>query len=406
MQLAHPAWDNNVAANWCAAITVWPGSAGDGGTPGAANNCPVADLSITKTFMTAQGRRATVRPGVALTYTIAVTNNGNADAIGVHVIDTLPPGVSGIDLDQIVDISSGERKTFIVSTMVTTDTGYYGQTIVNVAYFGHESGSGWSSASFDVEPAQGEPKLTVAKTVETLHSPVRLGDPIAYTIVVANDGDGAATGVVVTDELPLGLELGGCMGYECTARLPPSDHALSWEWDVVPAGASHTIRFISSLTTSAAFLGKVITNTVTYTSVNAGSGDYDAIFVVKEATTSLPITLTVESVHHPVQLGDLVTYTVVVANRGDEDAAGMVITDHLPLGIIGSDLYWMGTVTAHGQVSFVLPAVLTTDTAYYGQSIVNTAHYSHTSDRGFDDAILIVWAPYRIFLPIIMPTTP
>ena len=406
MQLADPARDNNVGANWCEAITAWPDSAGDGGTPGAANNCPVADLSVTKTIMTAQGQRATVRPGVALIYSIVVANNGNADAIGIHVLDTLPPGISGTDLDQIVDIAAGERKTFVIPTTVTTDTGYYGQTIVNVAYFDHASGSGWSSASFDVKPAQGEPKLTVTKTVETLHSPVRLGDPVAYTIVVANNGDSAATGVVVTDELPLGLKLGGCMGDECTARLPPSDHTLLWEWDVVPAGASHTIRFISTMTSSVAFFGQVITNTVAYTSANASSGAYDATFVVEAAPTLLPITLTVESARIPVQLGDLVTYTVVVANRGDEDAANMVITDHLPLGMIGSDLLWTGTVTAHSQVRFILPAVLTTDTAYYGRTIVNTAHYSHTSDRGSDDARLIVWAPYRIFLPIIIPAMP
>ena len=33
--------DNSVGANWCESQNAWPGSAGDKGTPGAANDCPV-----------------------------------------------------------------------------------------------------------------------------------------------------------------------------------------------------------------------------------------------------------------------------------------------------------------------------------------------------------------------------
>ena len=38
-QLTSTGVDNNMGSNWCVAATAWSGSAGDTGTPGAANNC-------------------------------------------------------------------------------------------------------------------------------------------------------------------------------------------------------------------------------------------------------------------------------------------------------------------------------------------------------------------------------
>lgn len=45
-QLLSPALNNNLAASWCVSTTAWSGSAGDLGTPGAANNCPVPDGGV------------------------------------------------------------------------------------------------------------------------------------------------------------------------------------------------------------------------------------------------------------------------------------------------------------------------------------------------------------------------
>jgi Lamin Tail Domain len=61
MQLKDPTLDNNVAANWCLATVKWSGSAGDFGTPGAANVCATstdatpADAAPTDTATTDAG---------------------------------------------------------------------------------------------------------------------------------------------------------------------------------------------------------------------------------------------------------------------------------------------------------------------------------------------------------------
>lgn len=95
MQLLAPTLDNNSGANWCQAALVWPGSAGDRGTPGQANICPT-DLALSLTVTP-----PTLTPGQALTYTLIYTNAGPAVANAV-ITDIVP-----VELTNVGFISSG-----------------------------------------------------------------------------------------------------------------------------------------------------------------------------------------------------------------------------------------------------------------------------------------------------------
>lgn len=52
------------------------------------------------------------------------------------------------------------------------------------------------------------PRLSLTKTLQAGHYPIQPDDPITYTIVVANDGDTDASGVLITDPLPPFIEGG------------------------------------------------------------------------------------------------------------------------------------------------------------------------------------------------------
>lgn len=54
MQLIDPTRDNNIGGNWCESTTAWPGSAGDLGTPGTANDCPSTAITLVN-FAAVQG---------------------------------------------------------------------------------------------------------------------------------------------------------------------------------------------------------------------------------------------------------------------------------------------------------------------------------------------------------------
>ncbi len=85
MSLAEPSLDNNVGANWCEAST--PFGDGDLGTPGAANDCPVAELVINEIDYD--------QPGADNAEFIEIANVGGAPAdLGQYQLE-LVNGASG-----------------------------------------------------------------------------------------------------------------------------------------------------------------------------------------------------------------------------------------------------------------------------------------------------------------------
>ncbi len=255
------------------------------------------------------------------------------------------------------------------------------------------------------------PNLSLDKTVEpTLDVP--LGGVVTYTIVLSNIGDGPANGTVMTDRLPLGVGFGGWLD-QGSALLPdPPGDTITWGPYSLPAGEDFTFRFTATVTTSATYYGQTITNVAHYRHAG-GQGSDSAPFVIEDNPTPpepvLSIFKTVKTIHDPVQLGEPITYTITVVNTGLGDAAGVVVSDALPLGVIGNDLSWTGTVSASDQVSLVIAASLISDTMYYGQTITNTAHYSHISGGGFAWATFVIESgpiAYRAYLPLVLRNTP
>jgi uncharacterized delta-60 repeat protein/uncharacterized repeat protein (TIGR01451 family) len=152
------------------------------------------------------------------------------------------------------------------------------------------------TATFTLIPAG--PSLNVEKRVVgagrgTVDLP--LSSVVTYTIVLANSGDTAATGVVMTDDLPDGVSFGGWVERGSAEPLVPTG-TFTWT-GTVPATASHTICFTATVTSDGGFGGRIITNTASFTSANAGSGSDDAVFTVagKQAIIYLPLVLVVHS---------------------------------------------------------------------------------------------------------------
>jgi len=99
------------------------------------------DVSIAKRVTPS----ALLRAGDPLTYTLTLTNSGNADAAEVLITDTLPAGVSGSNFSRSADIPAGESITYtIAGTVIGTDS-----IITNTAFFSHSSGSSQAEVAFD-----------------------------------------------------------------------------------------------------------------------------------------------------------------------------------------------------------------------------------------------------------------
>ena len=98
-----------------------------------------------------------------------------------------------------------------------------------------------------------------------------------------------------------------------------------------------------------------------------------------------------------VTLGD---GRIVVANSGVSSAAGVHITDTLPMYVVGAGLDTTATNTAGDRVSYTLNVTMVADVPL-GVTITNTAYYSHTSGRDQSSAAFSVpwWLTY---LPIVL----
>ncbi len=133
----------------------------------------------------------------------------------------------------------------------------------------------------------------------------------------------------------------------------------------------------------------------------------------------LSVEKTVETATDPVQLGDIVTYTIVVSNSGALPAAGVVVTDQLPImleslafieggssiimPIIGDSFTWeTPQVPVNTQFVIRFTAVVSNNTMYYGQTATNIVTYtSDNAGMGTDEASFILES-IKIFLPLVM----
>jgi uncharacterized repeat protein (TIGR01451 family) len=197
----------------------WIARADSPGPPSAEGVQPVAigpDVAITN----ANGPGGVVSNGDAITYTLAVTNEGDGAAVSVVATDQLPAGVTfaeatascsedaGLVTCALGDIDAGAGLD--VAITVTVDESSCG-VLVNSADVsasnetGETDGNNASNEVINtVECAQpAPPDLRVSKHSNAdgiLHD----SDDFLYTITVTNVGGQGATGVELVDVLPAG----------------------------------------------------------------------------------------------------------------------------------------------------------------------------------------------------------
>ena len=227
------------------------------------------DLNLTKDVIPTTD----VELGDTLTYTLTLSNSGQMDTMGLLMTDTLPLSTTfggfitanGATEDSGKVTFSGtvgadSEVGIIYTATVAMDYGLYGETITNtLMYDSANAGSGEAKAAFTVAEA---PVLELAKMVSPKMD-VDLGEMVTYTLTLTNTGAAMAYDVALTDTLPAGLIGAG----------------FSW-LDDLAGGASVEATYTATVAMDTALYGKTITNSATYNSANAGSGDAQAAFTV------------------------------------------------------------------------------------------------------------------------------
>ena len=170
------------------------------------------------------------------------------------------------------------------------DTGFVGtETFTYTVSDGELTDTATVTVDVQAAPALAVTKTVVGDTGGT--SGLKLGSVVTYTIVVANSGSELASGVVMTDEIPMGVAFEGWVN-QGMAQLAPSGDTVTWGPQDVAAQMDYEVSFTATITTSEVYAGATITNMAYYESTNAGSGSDVASFTVFAGDLYLPIIFT------------------------------------------------------------------------------------------------------------------
>ena len=292
-----------------------------------------AQLTLTKTV-----DKDVVEAGDKVNFTVTVTNTGSSVATGVHLTDMLPLGLSGEKIDQTFDLNPGEIKTI---ELPATANGEARGMITNTAFVDWNAQKLSASASLRVlEPAQ----LVLTKTVDK--DVLEIGETANFTITVQNTGSSVATGVHLTDVLPVGL----------------SGVNLDQTFDL----KSGEIKTFNLVTTANGEARGKITNTAQVV-WNAQTLKAPASVRVLEPA-QLTLTKTVDK--DVLEAGETANFTIIVGNSGEATAKGVHLTDVLPNGLLGTNLDETFDLAAGTSKTFTLA---TTASGAVRGTITNTA---------------------------------
>ena len=324
-------WSLNITAAACV----------DGG-----GTCPGAELAL--------GLTDAPDPtyiGSNLVYTISVTNNGPSEAKNVIVNQTLAPSVvfysgtssvgnvthAGNAVIANIGILPINGIATVTITVLPTLTGLISSTATVSA---NDVDIDLSNNSRTVTTQVNPPASDIAVGISDLPDPALVGGTLTYTVNVTNNGPSTASGVFVTNTLPLTVGI-----QSATATL-----------GTVTILGNKVVHNVGVLTnTGRATATIVVTPLVTGTIVatSAGKANQADPFPGNNSATastvvgpSSDISLTMSDSPDPAVVNSNWVYTITVTNNGPSAASGVIVNQTLPANVT-----IVGATTTSGTVA-------------------------------------------------------
>ncbi|MCW2924130.1 MAG: hypothetical protein JWM98_1534 [Thermoleophilia bacterium] len=320
-----------------------------------------------------------------IVYTVAVTNHGPSDAVGVSVTDVLPAGTtfsatgtdpacteaSGTVTCDFGAVANGATEQAAIA-VTTTQTG----SIPNEVTV-HGAGQADTVPGNDTatEATMVDPSADLGVTLTDSPDPALLGGSIAYTVTVTNSGPSAATNVLATDVLPAGVTFRTA---GTTSTCTNANGTVTCDFGSVASGTPETATIVGTTTATGG-----ISNTVTVDGaerdVIAGNDSATATTIVNP---SADLSVSLSDAPDPALLGGAVSYVVTVGNAGPSDATAVHATDVLPAGLVFRQAGTSGSCTdASGTVTCDFGGVAsgTTETATIVATTAQTGTITNTA---------------------------
>ena len=302
--------------------------------------------------------KSNAKVGDTLTYTITLTNSGNADGT-VTVTDEIPTGTTLVADSITANGSYNEENKTITWTDVKVEAGKTAEVSFKATINSDTKTSVTNKAVIDGNKPTEEVEtkvanITGAKSVDK--STAKVGDTLTYTIELTNSGNGDGK-VTVTDEIPTGTTL---VADSITANgsYNEENKTITWTDVKVEAGKTAEVSFKAtinsdtktSVTNKAVIDGnkpteEVETKVANITTVKISTGKH---------ADGTPVTD--ENLLHEL---DEITYTLTATNSGNADGE-VILTDVIPEGtkLVENSISKPGTIDDNGMITWkvVVPA--------------------------------------------------
>ncbi len=324
---------------------------------------PASDLQITKSVNNSNPNFAD-----KIKWTITVRNNGPDTATGVIVKDLLSESLIWINDDSsgkynhnsgiwnIGNINKGETKTLTIVSEVNGT----GLIVNNVSVSGNEFD--WNhynnrdNESINVSNAS---DLSVIKFAN--QSEVNYHQLVKWTLIAKNNGPDKATGVLVEDVLPAGLQL---INY--TASKGFYDNGL-WSLCCLEKGENQTLELVCYVNKTGKLTNIAKINGNEFDPILSNNENKSSAVVPKSSDLSV-----VKNVNDTnPYFGDMIEWSITVANNGPDDCDDVSVIDELPEGLefveytcssgsYGKGMWYVGHLNNGDSASLVIRCIVRT----------------------------------------------
>ncbi len=322
----------------------------------------------------------TVAAGELLTYTLTISNIGNALANNAILTDVMPANTTFYSATvgfTPANPTAGNPITWLIPTISLDETLTYTLIVtVNNPLANGTQITNTANIRSTFDQATSETVTTTVESTATLEifkvgvpASVEAGGLIMYTIRYTNTGNANANGVVITDIYP---SQGSFVGEMSEPDISPGTSILGDTGRVwtIPGGLSGNngsgIITLTLRTDTPLDSGTIIDNVVEI----SADEPTRSIYTASNTIVSAPILTITKSVSpSPAPAGSTLNYTIIYTNSGNMNATGVVITDtyegvgtlvdpSLPTVTVTADqvVWQIGQVTADGS-----PRILTLD---------------------------------------------